>query len=79
MFKLIALIFLITNGVVSEDPVSQLRNARSFDTRQECEAYIATPAGIVSKMTLNSMIAADVEHAYKSAFVCEPEPARDKI
>lgn len=72
MFKLVALIFLMANG--EPEYFGKMRNNRTFDTIAQCEAYLASPNGITSKIGLNAMLASDPEQReFTATFKCEPE------
>ncbi len=48
MFNLIAVLFLVVNGVQSEEPAGTMRHQQTFKTEAECIAFLHTDAGKAS-------------------------------
>jgi hypothetical protein len=78
LFKLVAVIYVMTNGVLSDEPVGRLTNAHQFDTQAQCEAYLDTPDFMPQKIALDMMLKAQDE-ALVPKFVCEPANRGDKV
>lgn len=58
MFKLVALLFLVTNGVQAEKPSGVLKNKTTFPTVEACKDYFGTEAGKQAKSAIDEMISA---------------------
>ena len=58
MFKLVALLFIVTNGVQAENPSGVLRNRTTFPTEEACKAYFGTDAGKEAKSAIDELIVA---------------------
>lgn len=43
MFKLVAVLFLVANGVPSKEPAVALAYHETFKTQKECEDFTKTP------------------------------------
>jgi hypothetical protein len=57
MFKLIALLFLVTNGVTAEEPWTTIPNKRVFPSEETCKKFIHSDEGKVSKARLEEILA----------------------
>jgi hypothetical protein len=62
MFTLYVMVFLIVNGVRSEEPSAMLESQVTFPTEQKCTGYFDTPEGAEVKRNLLQGIAAGVPH-----------------
>jgi hypothetical protein len=78
MIKLVAAIYLMTNGVLSDEPVGRMTNVNRFDTQAQCEAYLDTPEFMPQKLALDMMLKAQDE-ALVPKFVCEPVNPGEKV
>jgi hypothetical protein len=58
MFKLIAFLFLVTNGVTAEQPSGSLKASVTFPTEEACMNYFDTDAGRASQLKLEEFMAA---------------------
>ena len=56
MFKLIVMLFVITNGVVEDHPSEQLTNKRTFTTEKVCLDFLSTDAGKEAALFIDEMI-----------------------
>jgi hypothetical protein len=56
MFKLVALLFLITNGVAEKQPSTSVPNKRVFPSAEACMAFIDSDEGKSSKARLDAML-----------------------
>ena len=58
MFKLVAFIFLVTNGITAEESSTSIRNKRSFPSEEACLKFIDSEDGKIAKSSLDAMLAA---------------------
>ena len=77
MFKLIAFLFLVTNGVTDEKPSMAVGSQTTFASEQECESYLKSKPGKESKKALDKAIAS-TKQKIKVKFHCvEMTPEED--
>jgi hypothetical protein len=57
MFKLIALLFLVTNGVSAEEPWTSIPNKMVFPSEEACKTFIDSDEGKLSKARLEEILA----------------------
>jgi hypothetical protein len=56
MFKLIVLLFAVTNGVMSPNPEGQFTSEATFETQKACMGFIESEQGRESKKLLDDML-----------------------
>ncbi len=56
MFKLVALLFLVTNGVQAEKPSGMITNEENFPSREICKGYLGSEQGAEFKKALENMV-----------------------
>lgn len=56
MFKLVALIFAVANGVPSETPVTILRYGENFETLEACSEFAESEKGLVVRKSLRDLL-----------------------
>lgn len=76
MFKLVAAIFILVNGQLSDEPVQRMVNRTHFETEASCKAHLSTPTGAVEKQALEEFAKA-AGAAVK--FLCEKEPEKETL
>lgn len=76
MFKLVAAIFILVNGQLSDEPAQRMVNRTHFETEEACRAHLATPAGVIEQQALEQFAKA-AGGAVK--FACEKEADKDTI
>ena len=74
MFKLFALLFVITNGVTAEKPSGALRNNETFATIEACQNYYDGEKGAMAKKALEDRAAAE---GFAVQFICVPDTSKD--
>lgn len=45
MFQIVALIFTLSNGAPSPEPVSTITGRRQFETMEVCSEFLSSPKG----------------------------------
>jgi hypothetical protein len=75
MFKLVALLFLVTNGVQAEKPSGHLTNRTTFPTEGACKSYFDTDAGKKAKSAIDELIVAQ-DGELVAEMVCEKADAK---
>lgn len=75
MFKLVALLFLVTNGVQAEKPSGVLKNKTMFPTVEACKDYFGTDAGKQAKSAIDELIKAQ-EGALVAEMACMKADAK---
>ncbi len=63
MFQLVAVLFMVVNGVQSDKPFHTLPNKIPFSTKEECLNYLETDRGKASKQFIESWAAAQNSQA----------------
>jgi len=48
MFKLVAVLFLVTNGIPASEPYHTMSNNKEFMSKDDCLAYLKTDQGKAS-------------------------------
>lgn len=76
MFKLVAAIFILVNGQLSEEPVQRMVNRTHFQTEEACRDHLSTPTGAIEKQALEEFAKA-AGAAVK--FLCEKEPDKETL
>ena len=71
MFKLIAMLFLVTNGVPTSESYHTMSNNREFMSKDDCLAYLKTDQGKVSTQFIESW-AANQSDKIAVKFDCVP-------
>jgi hypothetical protein len=57
MFKLVAVIFAVINGIPSEQPLTVLAyNHQTFETLEACMGFAKTEEGAELRQTVNEMV-----------------------
>jgi hypothetical protein len=77
MFKLVAMIFIVTNGVPADQPSSVIPNKRVFTSYETCMEFLAADAGKESMERFNKKVDMD---KVVVRFVCaeiEEKPSSD--
>ena len=75
MFKLIALLFAIVNGVTAEKPSAAMKHNEAFATNEACEAYIGEN-GERDKKRIKEM-AANADVSVEVKLLCIAEKTED--
>jgi len=57
MIKLIALLFLVTNGVPASEPYHTISNNKEFMSKDDCLAYLKSDQGKISTQFIESWAA----------------------
>ncbi len=71
MFNLIAIIFLVANGVEATEPATMAKNGFTFPSQAECEGFMETDKGAQSKKALESIVRAHFEgQEFVAKFAC---------
>jgi len=71
LFKLIATIYLVVNGVAAPNPSAVLTNHNSFSTMEDCMNFFDTEKGKAEQLQLNAMLKQDPEKEFKAEFECK--------
>lgn len=56
MFKLYVMLFLISNGVVAEQPSGMIPNKKVFPTQEACTKFLESDAGKQAMVYLESVV-----------------------
>jgi len=54
MIKLVAFLFLVTNGVPASEPYHTISNNKEFMSKDDCLAYLKTDQGKISTQFIES-------------------------
>jgi len=74
MFKLFALLFVVTNGVQADKPSGALRYNEKFDTIEACQNYFDGEKGEAAKKALEDRATAE---GLGIQFICVPDTSKD--
>jgi len=56
MFSLVAVLFIVTNGVMAEQPSGHFKNKMQFKTEQSCQEYLNSEQGQSSRLFIETLI-----------------------
>lgn len=56
MFKLVAFLLLVTNGVQAEKPSGALTLKQTFESEKECKSYLGSKKGSETKKALEELV-----------------------
>jgi hypothetical protein len=71
MYTMFVSVFLLINGVPSDEPVAVLGNKTTFQTQDQCMNYFDTEKGAVEKQAVLEMIAGNMQNQeYSVGFSC---------
>lgn len=56
MFKLIVALFVVTNGVPSNQPSGQFKNNQQFETEKSCMEYFSTEQGALARAAIDEFL-----------------------
>lgn len=78
MLHLIAIIFLVVNGVEATEPTATLTNGSTFQSKAECEDFLGTETGAEAKVVLEQMVRSHFEGVeFVAKFACVEADGED--
>ena len=76
MWTLVALFFLLVNGVPADEPLAAVSKHTTFASKEECMNYLDTDQGAADRARI---IAMATEHHHAVKFACtNGQPDKDK-